>query len=102
MSELILLLIFNSLFIIGFHLSTQEGEVNAWVDNLCHNLPEYIKKPLYDCPTCMASVHSTYIYWYNYELNLHNALVYIIYVFGLSALNTLINSCIEYYRTNIK
>lgn len=97
MLHLILLLILNSFFIVGFHLTTREGEINQWVDNLLWKAPEWIKKPLYDCPTCCASVHSTYIYWYNYECNKENILVYIVYVFALAALNTLImvviNAC---------
>lgn len=98
MSELILLLVLNSLFIVGFHQTTREGEINNWVDALLWKLPEWIKKPLYDCPTCMASVHSTYVYWYNYNLSTHNVLVYVIYVFALSALSTVINLTIEYFR----
>lgn len=102
MTDLVLLLFLNSLSIVGFHLTTQDGEINSWVSNLLDNAPEWVKKPLYACPTCCASVHSIYIYWYNYDWNTHNVLVYIIYVFGLSALNTLINTAIEYYRSNIK
>jgi len=98
MSNILLLLVINSLFIVGFHQSTHEGEINSWVSDLLDNAPEWVKKPLYACPTCMASIHSIYVYWYNYEFNLHNGLVYIIYVFGLSALNTLINLLIEYHR----
>ena len=97
--ELITLLILNSLFIVGLHISTEEGNINNWVDALGYNLPEWVRNPLYACPTCMASVHSLYVYWYNYDLNLHNVLVYVIYVFGLSALNTFIYTTIEKNRT---
>lgn len=102
MQELILLLILNALFIVGFHQTTHDGEINSWVSNLLDNAPEWVKKPLYACPTCMASVHSTYVYWYNYEPNIHNGLVYILYVFALSALGTAINLIIEYLRANMK
>lgn len=83
--------------IVGMHLSTHEGEINSWVDKLFGNLPEWIKKPLYDCPTCMASVHSTYVYWYIYNGTEENWIRYLPYIFALSALNTLImvviNAC---------
>lgn len=102
MQEVILILILNALFIVGFHQTTREGEINNWVDSLLWKLPEWVKKPLYDCPTCCASVHSTYIYWYNYDWNLNNILIYIVYVFALSALGTVINLLIEYMRANYK
>lgn len=96
----------NSFFIVGFHITTKEGEINHWVDKLLWSLPEWIKKPLYDCPTCMSSVHSTYIYWtYHYwigEINYQTALIYVVYVFGLAALNTLVNAAISFFGTNIK
>lgn len=102
MTDLLILLILNSFFIVGFHITTQEGEINSWVDNLLFAAPEWVKKPLYSCPTCMSSLHSIYIFWYNYEFNQANILLYIVYVFALCALNTLVNAAIECFRTNIK
>lgn len=102
MLDLLILFLLNSFFIVGFHITTQEGEINNWVDKLLWSAPSWIKKPLYDCPTCCASVHSVYIYWYMYDLNLHNLLVYVVYVFGLAFVNTLLNAAMECFRTNIK
>lgn len=106
MLDLLILFFLNSFFIVGFHITTQEGEINHWVDNWLHNLPEWVKKQLYSCPTCMSSVHSVYIYWtyhcWHHQINWHTVLIYIVYVFGLACVNTLINLMIEYYRSNIK
>lgn len=64
--------------IIGFHLSVQfqwnpepgwkavKGTKNIlWFVKYCGDryLAEWILKPLYNCPRCMASIHSTYVYF---------------------------------------
>lgn len=46
-------------FIVAFvvlfmHVTTWEGMINEWVGKALFNAPEWIKKPLYDCPICMA------------------------------------------------
>lgn len=88
-------------------MTTQEGEINHWVDVLLHRLPEWVKKPLYDCVTCMSSIHSLYIYWtymswYYGGVSEKNILVYVVYVFGLACVNTLIYVMIRFFGTNIQ
>lgn len=55
-------------------------------------LPEYIIKPIASCVICMASVHSTYVYWYFYEFNLHNGLQYLLYIPALAGINAIVLS----------
>lgn len=60
--------------------------------NLRKILPEFWIKPIASCVICMASVHSTYVYWFFYDFNLFNALVYILYVPALAGLNAIVLS----------
>lgn len=34
-----------------------------WLRYHGSRLPNFIKKPIFDCRTCMSSLHSTYFYW---------------------------------------
>lgn len=36
------------------HACTWKGMVFQFVRNTCEKLPAYLKKPLFDCPTCMS------------------------------------------------
>ena len=70
MFDLLLILVIilcNSLWVFGFWFSTQEGMINEWIDKLMpakafpsdkEGYPEWLRKPLFSCPICMASVHS--------------------------------------------
>ncbi len=108
MTELIILLLLNSLYIIGFYHSVDyeikdkvilsTGEVKKiphrkqalwFVAYYTDWLPQFIKIPLYDCIKCMASIHSVYIYWAVYDFTIINLFIYFFYIFALSGLNTL-------------
>jgi hypothetical protein len=56
---MILFLLFNSLWCVGLFVVCQEPFLlhrpAAW---LRHRLPSALHKPLFSCPTCMASAHS--------------------------------------------
>lgn len=56
------LLIINALAIIGFHIATEEGMILSFIEPLTGWMPEKLLKPLYTCPYCMSSVHSTYVF----------------------------------------
>lgn len=58
MISILLILIFNSLYIFGIWYSTGNEMILEPLKNKLDVLPEYIKKPLYDCPICMSSMHS--------------------------------------------
>jgi hypothetical protein len=40
----------------------QEGEIFDFIPRWLHWLPEKMKKPVYDCPVCMAFWHGAYLY----------------------------------------
>ena len=49
MSETIII---TALICLSFHVFTWPGMVFHFVDDALKDLPEYLKKPLYSCPTC--------------------------------------------------
>lgn len=63
MIDILIILFINSLCIVGFNLSTNEGmilgKLATWTE---YYLPEWLNKPLWACPYCMSSIHSTYIF----------------------------------------
>jgi hypothetical protein len=91
MIDLILLMLINSLAIVGIYLSFGKEMIffrlGLWVEK---NIHYDLTKPLFNCPTCMASVHSVIPFWMTYELSYQTVLLYIIYVPALSAISTLV------------
>lgn len=125
MIEIILLLIFNSLYIQGlYRSSTFEWKSNFVYKPTKKNMKieyvereyrmilwrlkyysikyigDYWSKPIITCPTCMASVHSSYFYftylWFTNQIDFIHAVIYIPFVFSLAGLNTLITSLIDH------
>lgn len=102
MIEIILLLVFNCLYIFGFHKATMysktvdgtpdpnDREILWLVRYTLRNVPNYVKRPLFDCVVCMASLHS-WVYWLHYDFSLYSLLSYFIYIFALSGLNSFVN-----------
>lgn len=124
MIDFILLLIINSLFIQGLYRSSmfewksnfmyKPNRNNMKIENVDSQynmilwrfryyaikfLGNYWSKPVITCPTCMASIHSSYFYfgfiYLTNQFTLIHALIYIPYVFTLAGLNTLITSLID-------
>ena len=101
MTELLLLLIFNSLYIFGFSSATEYGlnvdkepndkELLWFIRWYLRNAPDWIQKPIFGCVVCMASVHSWPYLLFNHELTLLNGATYIIYIFALSGFNAIVN-----------
>ena len=103
MTEILLLLIFNSLYIFGFSSATDYGlnvdnkpdpndkELLWFIKWYLRNAPKWLQKPLFGCVVCMASVHSWIYLLFNPELTLLNGLTYIIYIFALSGFNAIVN-----------
>jgi hypothetical protein len=110
---LLLLAFVNSLVIIGWNKATEfdyeRGVVNFAGDKpnieedskmilwklryyAINKIGYFWSKPLFTCCTCMASVHSTYIYWAALPLDLHSLVVYPIYILGLAGMVTIINN----------
>lgn len=52
---------------------------------------EYWRKPLVSCLACMASVHSTYVYWAFMEWTWRSVGIYPLYIFALCGLGKLVD-----------
>lgn len=48
------LIILVTLVVLFIHTTTWEGMINEWVQKLAFNWSPYLKKPVFDCPICMA------------------------------------------------
>jgi len=92
MIDLIILLVINSLYCVGVWLATGEDMIfekpALW---LSERVPEFWLKPIFGCPTCMASLHSILPFWWMFHtVNTQTVLLYIIYIPALATLNSLI------------
>lgn len=89
MIDILLLMVINALAIIGIYLSFGEGMIfrrlGLWIEKKVHY---DLTKPLFNCPTCMASIHSIIPFWMTYEPCYQSAILYIIYIPALSSLST--------------
>jgi len=75
LTEVFVLALMNSLYIIGIFEATQEGMILGGVGNLVRKLPEKLADPLLCCYKCMASVHGVgwlalYFHLFGYEWSL--------------------------------
>lgn len=96
MIDLILLLLFNACAIIGIHLAFGEDMIferlGHWIES---KIPYDLTKPLFNCPTCMASVHSILPYWLTHDFNTESLLWYLIYVPALAYVATRLGQLID-------
>jgi len=84
MEQILLLLLFNSLYIFGFYLCFDEDMIFYSLNKYQNKLGK-LWKPIAGCVTCMASLHSWPYFIYN-DFNI----IYIIYIFALAGVNTFI------------
>lgn len=90
------LLLINSLYIIGIYsnsgYSDDKPQVFYWLNRV--KVPWWLKKPMIECVSCMASIHSLYIYWpfvfHRGEFSLTSLVVYLAYVPALAGLNLIL------------
>jgi len=116
--DLILLGVFNSFLIIGIRMSVDyESSALCGHSDDCNinkiipkstmifwkvryyglkYLPMWLSKPLFECCTCMASIHSVYVYWYMYSWSVENLIIYLVYIGFLGGLTTYIWNKIEF------
>lgn len=96
MIDLLLLLIFNALIIAGLWLSTGQDMIferpARWLEE---RVPEWWLKPLFGCPTCMASVHSILPYWLSHDYSTEALIIYLLYIPALAALATFVTNKID-------
>ena len=84
MIEILLLLLLNSLYCLGFFICTDYGMLLEPVRHLEKYLG-YWFNPIAGCITCMASLHSwPYLVMFGLDW------IYPVYILALAALNTLI------------
>ena len=87
---MIQLLIINSLMCLGVFNSVNEGMLLSFIKKGGDKfLPTWLRKPIYDCPPCMASLWSWPYIIFNFELTFYPG-----YIFALSGMNILLNSII--------
>lgn len=64
--------------------------------HILKNFGDKWSKPLITCPICMASVHSTYIYFIFTPINQQHliveTLIYVLYIFTLAGMNAVLSS----------
>jgi len=91
-----LLLIANAFIILGFHLATKEGMILHFVEKACNRIPDFWCKPIYACPTCMASAHSTYLFIPIAYICQISFWLYPIYILALAGLSTIVYKIYEH------
>lgn len=85
--SVLMLLLINAFAIVGFHLASQPGMILSFMQKIKGK----IAMPLYDCPTCMASIHSSYCFIpFALIVNPLLLLAYPVYILSLAGLSTLI------------
>lgn len=109
--DVLVLLLFNSLLIIGLHRASvyytgEDGSIledtkgSLWrVRRYClGRFGDFWSKPLITCPPCMASLHSTYVFWmwaYFSGVSVYVAILYFMYIPALSGLTYIVNNKID-------
>jgi len=115
MTELLTLLILNSLFCVGLHAATRwleypehiqelEEHDSKWVTRkllwplsyYTRTWPDLIRDPLTECLTCMASIHGGYVFILAYVFIDVSLYVFIPYIIALAGLNTILGSCTKF------
>ena len=95
MSDILTLLVINSFLCRAIFNAASEGQILYFLPKYLHKLPDFITKPLYDCPACMASVH-----WWPYAifhgLTVDQLKFIPVYILALSGVNVVLNSLINY------
>ena len=79
-------LIITAVWIWGFYAAFQDGMIFGFAGNFfLDKLPSWACKPLFSCPTCMASIHGGAWYWMlsNYH-SFIGALTFIVCVAGIN------------------
>lgn len=89
-------LFINSFIILSIYNLVQPGMLLGWAEKYLKRLPKWVKNPLYDCPACMASIHSWPFFYTDLELTFYPA-----YILALSGVNIFLHSIIGYLNNFI-
>lgn len=83
-------------FVVRFiHECTREGMIFGFVSFWLYDLPKKLKKPLYDCPTCMCPWWGSLIIWVSYMFGycqVENAFEFVMVLFMAGGINAVILS----------
>ena len=96
MLDLLLNSLIISLFIVGIHISMEEGMIFGSIHKL--KLPEILAKPLYSCHLCMASVWGTIGFIALYELNQDSWIPWILTIVICIPLNGIIFGIFRHFE----
>lgn len=95
MIDFLVLMLINAFAIVGIYLSCGDDMIfdkpARWFEM---RIPYYWTKPLFNCPTCMASVHSVLPFWFINEWSWVSVGLYLIYVPALAGLSTYLSNLI--------
>jgi len=101
-TELLCLALFNALVIVGINKATYYEQIKTKITDkmilwrlrywAVNRFGEFWSKPLFTCPPCMASVHSTYIFWAFMPFELTSLLIYIVYIPLLAGVTAIVNN----------
>jgi hypothetical protein len=79
-----------SLIIIFIHATTWEGMIFEKVNEIFEDAPSWIRKPLFDCPTCMSPWWCLIVLFFmSYEIQNYKDVIMI--MFSVGGLNTIID-----------
>lgn len=90
MIEIIIIISFIVLFI---HVTLWPGMIFASIGEKLKVLPEFIRKPLYDCPICMTPYYGSLILWMgnvSKVCRVHNPVQWIFILFAAAGVNTVL------------
>jgi len=91
---MIIALILNALYIFGLKAAMGDGMILGFVPNKLDKLPTWLKMPLFECPICMASIHS-YIGFVYMGASIETVLIMPFYIVMLAGLNFIVINTIE-------
>ena len=96
--KLLALIVFNALVIIGVHRAADldGGMILSRLHQMVRSVVgEFFTKPVFGCPTCMASVHSIYVFWpvmlYTFGFGWWEVYLYVLYIPALGGASTYLN-----------
>lgn len=87
-------IILNALYIFGLKAAMGDGMILGFIPKKLDKLPEWLKMPLFDCPICMASVHS-YIGFMYMGVSIETLLIMPFYIVMLAGLNWFIMNLLD-------
>lgn len=95
MIEMAFMIAFPVLFL---HKITEEGMIFQGIRPLLYNFPEFIKKPLFDCPVCMVPWYGSIILWMGFlydEWKLPNMFEWFFILVIAGGINSILSPMLE-------